>query len=149
MVNHPETWMNKHGKKVKTIIFHPEVVDGVGKLIYKIKQKKKKVGLALKPETKVKEVKDYLLNLDYVLILTVHPGFYGAKFLSAPLRKIKKIKKINPKIKVIVDGGMNPKTIKKAVNAGADCFVSGSYVTKAENPKERIKSLLNSIKNTN
>jgi len=145
MVNHPETWINKQGRKVDTIIFHPEVVDNIEELIKKIKQKKKKVGLALKPETKVKEVKDYLLNLDYILILTVHPGFYGAKFLSAPLRKIKKIKKINPKIKVIVDGGMNPKTIRKAVKSGGDYFVSGSYVTKADNPKERIKSLVMSL----
>ena len=102
--------------------------------------------MALKPETKVKEVKDFLKDVDYVLILTVHPGFYGAKFLSAPLKKIKQIKKINPKIKIIVDGGMDPKTIKKAVKAGADLFVSGSYVTKAENPKERIKILLSSLK---
>ena len=144
MVNHPSKWIKKCLKKnIKTIIVHPEVIDGLGKFIYEIKQKKKKVGLALKPETKVKEIKDYLLDLDYVLVLTVHPGFYGAKFLSAPL------KKINPKLKVIVDGGMNPKTIKKAVKAGADFFVSGSYVTKAENPKERIKGLMNSVKNTN
>ena len=146
MVNHPETWIDKQGKKVNTIIFHPEVVDNIDELIKKIKQKKKKVGLALKPETKVKEIKDYLKSVDYVLILTVHPGFYGAKFLSAPLRKIKQIKKINPKIKVIVDGGMNPKTIQKAVKAGGDYFVSGSFVTKAENPREKIKSLMNSIK---
>ena len=145
MVNHPETWINKQGRKVDTIIFHPEVVDNIDGLIKKIKQKKKKVGLALKPETKVKEIKDYLGKVDYILILTVHPGFYGAKFLSAPLKKIKKIKKINPKIKFIVDGGMNPKTIKKSVKAGGDYFVSGSYVTKAENPKERIKSLVTSL----
>ena len=65
------------------------------------------------------------------------------------MKKIKQIKKINPRIKIIVDGGMNPKTIQKAVKAGANLFVSGSYVTKAENPRERIKSLMNSIKSTN
>ena len=147
MVKDTEKWVDKCLKKnIQTIIIHPEVTGHIGELTKKIKSKKKKVGFALKPETKVKEVKDYLLNLDYVLILTVHPGFYGAKFLSAPLRKIKQIKKINPKIKVIVDGGMNSKTIKKAVKSGGDYFVSGSYVTKADNSKERIKSLLNSIK---
>ena len=150
MVNNSRKWIAKCLKKnIQTIIVHPEVIEGLGKLIYEIKQKKKKVGLALKPKTKVKNVRDYLSQLDYVLVLTVEPGFYGAKFLSAPLRKIKKIKRINPKIKVIVDGGMNPKTIKKAAKAGADYFVSGSFVTKADSPKERIKSLLNSIKSTN
>ena len=147
MVKDTEKWVDKCLKKnVQTIIIHPEVVDDLDELVVKIKSKKRKVGFALKPETKVKEIKDYLSQLEYVLILTVHPGFYGAKFLSAPLRKIKQIKKINPKIKVIVDGGMNPKTINKAVKAGGDYFVSGSYVTKADNPKERIKSLLSSLK---
>ncbi len=149
MINRPGTWIDKYGKKVNTIIIHPEVVDDLDGLIKKIKNKKKKVGFALKPETKIKEIKGYLSKIDYVLILTVHPGFYGAKFLSVPLKKIKQIKKINPKIKVIVDGGMNLKTIKKAVKAGGDLFVSGSFVTKADDPRERIKSLMNSIKNTN
>jgi ribulose-phosphate 3-epimerase len=146
MVNRPETWINEHGKKVDTIIFHPEVIDDVDSLIRKIKKMKRKVGLALKPKTKVKEIKDYLGSLDYILVLTVHPGFYGSKFLSAPLKKIKQIKKINPKVKVIVDGGMNPKTIKKAAKAGADYFVSGSYTTKAEFPKMSIRNLLAAIK---
>jgi ribulose-phosphate 3-epimerase len=147
MVKDTKKWVNLCLKKnIQTIIIHPEVADDLNALIKKIKEKKRKVGLALKPETKVKEVKDFLKDVDYVLILTVHPGFYGAKFLSAPLKKIKQIKKINPKIKIIVDGGMDPKTIKKAVKAGADLFVSGSYVTKAENPKERIKILLSSLK---
>ena len=146
MVNHPETWISKHGKKVDTIIFHPEVVDDVKALINEVRKIKKKVGLALKSETKVKEIKDYLVDLDYVLVLTVHPGFYGSKFLSAPLKKIKKIKKINPKVKVIVDGGISPKTIKKAAKAGADYFVSGSYTTKSEFPRKSIRNLLATIK---
>ena len=93
-----------------------------------------------------KEIKDYLVDLDYVLVLTVHPGFYGSKFLSAPLKKIKQIKKINPKVKVIVDGGISPKTIKKAAKAGADYFVSGSYTTKSEFPRKSIRNLLATIK---
>ena len=69
-------------------------------IIKKVKIKKKGVGLALKPETKVSQIKQYLQQIDYVLILTVHPGFYGAKFLKSPLKKIQKIIKINPKIKI-------------------------------------------------
>ena len=52
----------------------------------------------------------------------------------------------NSKIKIIVDGGMSPKTIKLAKTAGTDYFVSGSYTTKAEKPKERIRQLMKQLK---
>ena len=78
-------------------------------------------------------------DIDYILILTVHPGFYGAKYLRGPLRKIKQIKKMNSKIKIIVDGGMKPSTIRDA--RGADFFVSGSFISKAENPKKAVREL--------
>lgn len=148
MIKNPEKWINQHGKKVNTILFHPETVkkEKIKQLIKKIKNKKRKAGLALKPETEVKAIKPYLNQLDYVLILTVHPGFYGGKFLSSKLKKIKQAKKPNPKIKIIVDGGMSPQTIKKAKRAGADFFVSGSYITKANNPEQRINSLEKAIK---
>lgn len=147
MVNSPEKWIDKHGKKADTIFFHPETVkkEKINDLIKKIKDKKRKVGLALRPETKIKQIKPFIKKINFLLILTVHPGFYGSKFLRSPLRKIKKAKKINPKLKIIVDGGISPKTIKKAKKAGADFFVSGSYTTKSENPKQSIKSLINQL----
>ncbi len=145
MVKSPEKWIQKHGKKVDLIIFHPETVQNIISLIKKIKQMRKKVGLALLPKTKVQSIKPYLNQIDYVLILTVKPGFYGSKFLEKDLVKISQLKTINSKIKVIVDGGMNPKTIGKAAKKGADYFVSGSYTTKADNPKERINTLMRSL----
>ena len=97
--------------------------------------------MALNPETKAKKVTKYLQVIAYVLILTVHPGFYGAKYLQYPLKKIKEIKKINPDTRIIVDGGMNTGTVQDAIKAGADYVVSGSFITKAENPKERMEQL--------
>lgn len=143
MVNHPEQWITKHGKKVDVIIFHPETVKDVFSLIKTVQSLKKKVGLALLPQTKVASVKKYLSQLDYLLILTVKPGFYHGKFLKSELKKIPEIRKINPHLKLIVDGGMNPQTIKQARTA--DYFVSGSYTTKAEYPRTRIKSLLEAL----
>mgnify|MGYP001583276028 FL=1 len=138
MVKEPDKWIQKHGKKVDFCIVQAETIDIAG-YIQTNKKQKKKVALALNPETKVSKIKPYLKSLDYVLILTVHPGFYGAKYLKYPLNKINEIKQENPKVKIIVDGGMNPATAKDAVKAGADYIVSGSFITKAENPKERMK----------
>lgn len=140
MVKEPEKWITKHGKKVEFCIVQAETVN-VADYIKKTKLQKKKVAFALNPETKVSSIKKYLKDIDYVLILTVHPGFYGGKYLKAPLRKIKEIKKVNPKVKIIVDGGMNPKTARDSVKAGADYIVSGSFITKAQKPKERMREM--------
>lgn len=140
MVQEPEKWIIKHGKKVEFCIVQAETVN-VADYIKKTKLQKKKVAFALNPETRVGKIKKYLKNIDYVLILTVHPGFYGAKYLRYPLKKIKEIKKLNPKVKVIVDGGMNLQTVRDAARAGADYIVSGSFITRAEKPKERMKMM--------
>ena len=144
MIKNPEKWIKQNYKKIELLIPQFEELKDITQYIEFCKKNKKKVALAIKPETKIKQIKDYLSKLDYILVLTVHPGFYGATFLPKQLKKIKQIKQINPKTKVIIDGGMNPETIKKAKNA--DHFVSGSYTTKSDNPKQRIKILINSLK---
>ncbi len=150
MVKNPEKWIEKKNvlerKSVKLITPHFEELRDIEKFITFMKNKKRKVSLAILPETKISSIKSIINELDYLLILTVHPGFYGSKFLKSDLNKIKQAKKINPNLKVIVDGGMNPDTIKLAAESGADYFVSGSYTTKAEKPADRIKMLLKSIK---
>jgi len=140
MVKEPQKWIKKHGKKVEFCIVQAETVD-IAHYVKRTESQKKKVALALNPETKISKIKPYLKDIGYVLILTVHPGFYGAKYLKYPLKKITEIKKINPKIKIIVDGGMNLLTAQGAAKAGADYIVSGSFITKAERPKERMKLL--------
>jgi len=146
MIKNPENWIKKNFKKINLFIPHFEEIKNIKKYLAWMKNKKKKVAFALLPETKVKQIQPYLQDINHILILTVHPGFYGSKYLKSELKKIPKIKKLNPKIKVIVDGGMHLKTIKQAKKAGADFFVSGSYTTKSDNPRQRIKSLMSAIK---
>ncbi len=145
MVKKPEVWIKKHWKQMDLFIPQLEEIKDVPAYIRWMRKGKKKVGFALKPETSVSEIKPYLKDCDYVLVLTVHPGFYGSKFLPSALKKIILLKKINPKVEVIVDGGMCPERVGLAVKAGADYFVSGSYTTKADKPKERIKELMKVI----
>jgi ribulose-phosphate 3-epimerase len=145
MIKHPEAWIKTHWKKIELFIPQFEELKDFERYYHWMKQTQRKVAVAIKPETKVNQIKSFLKHIDYVLVLTVHPGFYGSKFLPKQLKKITQIKKLAPKVKVIVDGGMNPDTIKLAVRAGADYFVSGSYTTKAEKPKEAVNKLTKSI----
>ncbi len=146
MIEHPLPWIKKNIKRIDIFIPHVETILNPLQYSQWMKQKHKKIAFAILPETKAEKIKEYIKAADYILILTVHPGFYGSKYLPQELKKIIPIKKINPNVKVIVDGGMNPKTIKNAKKAGTDYFISGSYTTKAENPKKAIKSLMDAMK---
>lgn len=141
MIQKPEKWIEKYGKKVNLCIVQREEIDDPKEYIAFAKKKKKMVAFSLKPETPLASLKPFLQDINYVLILTVHPGFYGAQFLPEQLQKVRELKKINPKVKVIVDGGMTPETIGDAARAGVDYFVSGSFVSKSDEPKKAMKEL--------
>lgn len=145
MIRNPEHWIKKNGPKVDFYIVQASEINDKRRFISWMKKNKKKVAFALKPEEKVNTIKPYLKNIDYILILTVNPGFYGSKYLKKPLQKIKEIKKINPLIKVIIDGGMNPITAKEAVKAGADVIACGSYLAKADDVNKAMREMTKSL----
>ena len=119
------------------ITFHPEATDNMGKTIDLIKKCKKKVGVSLKPKSKIELIKDYLKQIDLVLIMSVEPGFGGQKFMPEVLPKLKELKKIIEKEKLNVDleidGGINFENSKIAKEAGANILVSGSTIFKKNN----------------
>ena len=143
MIKNPEKWIQKNIKKVNLFIPQFEEVKDVSVYIKWMRKERKKIAFAINPETKVKELKPYLNKVDYILVLTVHPGYYGSKFLPKNLRKIKQIKKINPKIKVIVDGGVKDRTIKKFKKYNPDILISGSYIKDAVDKKAAMNYLKN------
>ena len=119
------------------ITFHPEATENMGKTINLIKKCKKKVGVSLKPKSKIELIRDYLKQIDLVLIMSVEPGFGGQKFMPEVLPKLTELKKIIEKEKLNVDleidGGINFENSKIAKEAGANILVSGSTIFKKNN----------------
>ena len=119
------------------ITFHPEATENMGKTIDLIKKCKKKVGVSLKPKSKIELIKDYLKQIDLVLIMSVEPGFGGQEFMPEVLPKLTELKKIIEKEKLNVDleidGGINFENSKIAKEAGANILVSGSTIFKKNN----------------
>lgn len=143
MVKDPQAWIDKYAHKVDTIIFHIESYrkfSQIEETIKQIKKLKKKVGIAINPLTPTKSIQHLAKQINLVLLMTVPPGRYGARFMPSALRKANKIRSFNPKIKIQIDGGINLKTLERA-KSYADSFVSGSYVQNAESPKNAIKEL--------
>ena len=119
------------------ITIHPEATEDLSASIKKIKKLGKKVGLSLNPETKVDVIKNYLDQIDLVLIMSVNPGFGGQKFKPEVLDKIKDLKLIqkqkNIDFDIEIDGGINFENSKNAIEAGANILVSGTTIFKSNN----------------
>lgn len=141
MITDPTGWIEKNWWKVDTIIVHFESCEKPEDIIRFVKKKGKKIGFAIIPETAIHNVKPYLDGIDQLLIMTVNPGFYGSKFLPETLSKISGARKLKPNLDIEVDGGVTPDTIKLINDAGANMFVSGSYILKSDGVKEAIDSL--------
>jgi len=132
------------------ITIHPEATENLSASISKIKELNKKAGVSLNPETKVNVIKNYLEQIDLVLIMSVNPGFGGQKFMPEVLEKIKELKNIqkneNIDFDIEIDGGINFENSKIAIEAGANILVSGTTVFKSNNGDiKRNIDLLKSI----
>ena len=126
------------------ITFHPEATPDVSKTIKLIKEQGKKVGISLKPKSKIDLIKDYLDQIDLVLIMSVEPGFGGQKFMPEVLNKTRSVRDLinqkKLKVDVEIDGGINFENCSKAKEAGANILVSGSTVFK-ENKGDLKKNI--------
>ena len=149
MITNPLKWVQNVAKTADSISFHYEAckdIDEVIKVINKIKFCKKKVGLAINPNTQISSVEKILERelLDYILIMTVVPGFGGQPFNERCLEKIEKVNLKYPNLNIQVDGGINKETFKMCLEKGANIFVSGSTIFKHSDPKLLIKELRDS-----
>jgi len=145
MINNPEEWIKENYNQFDVLIVNFEKVKKPLELIKFVKSKNKKFGFALNPETPIMLVLPYLKYLDHILILTVHPGMYGARFLIKTLNKIESLR-MNYKGNIEVDGHINPKTIKLCKNNGANLFAIGSFLKKSKDMKKSIKEINNALR---
>ncbi|MCH5320744.1 MAG: ribulose-phosphate 3-epimerase [Eubacterium sp.] len=128
------------------ITFHTECDSDIQKTIDKIIAGGCKAGLAVKPNTPVEDVFEYLDKLSMVLVMTVEPGFGGQSFMESTLPKIKALREKCPSLDIQVDGGINTETVKLAGKAGANVFVAGSAVFKSDDPAKTIEILRNNAR---
>ena len=126
------------------ITFHPEATSNIANTIKLIRDQNKKVGISLKPKSKIDLIKNYLDKVDLVLIMSVEPGFGGQKFMPEVLDKTKAVRNLinenNLNVDVEIDGGINFENCSKVKDAGANILVSGSTIFK-ENKGDLKKNI--------
>ena len=119
------------------ITIHPEATENLKESIDLIRSLNKKVGISLNPNSEIDLIKDTLKDIDLVLIMSVHPGFGGQKFIPDVIEKIEKLKLIknekNLNFDIEVDGGINFENSKSVIEAGANILVSGTTIFKSNN----------------
>ncbi|MBR6361308.1 MAG: ribulose-phosphate 3-epimerase [Clostridia bacterium] len=132
------------------ITFHYESDSDTDEVIDKIHSLGKKAGISLKPGTPASAVFPFLNKVEMVLVMTVEPGFGGQSFMYDMMEKVTAVRneadRLGLNLDIQVDGGINKETVAVAAKAGANVFVAGSAVFKAENAAEMIKTLRQNAK---
>ena len=130
---------------VAAISVHYEACTHLDRVVNQIKELGMNAGVAINPHTSVNLLEDIVKVSDFILVMSVNPGFGGQKFIPYTTQKIRDLKKIiqdnNPNCLIEVDGGVGLSNIVELSRAGADIVVAGNAVFSSKNPAETIKKL--------
>lgn len=148
MIVQPEKFIpNIQALGAEIMNVHYEACTHLHRVVQQIREAGMKPAVTINPATPVWMLKDILPELHMVLIMSVNPGFGGQRFIEHSLAKVRELRELiaqtGSKALIEVDGGVNPDTGKRLVEAGADVLVAGSAVFKAPHPEEVIHTLKN------
>jgi len=133
MIERPDEWVDRYiDAGAAFVVVHVEAAKDVRATLARIRQRGAGPGLTLNPETPVDAVLPYLAEVDLLLVMSVHPGFGGQKFIESAIDKLRRVrgaldeKRLGAELEV--DGGVKPENTARIVAAGATVLVAGSAV---------------------
>jgi len=145
MIKQPEKFIDafvKAGSDMITV--HIETISSpkLRAMSYELRAKGIRFGISLNPATALAKIKNALNLVDFVLVMSVNPGFSGQEFIPSVIPKIKKLRSMFDG-DIAVDGGVNDKVAGKLIRAGANILASGSYIFGAKNVRSAIEGIRN------
>ncbi|WP_411844040.1 ribulose-phosphate 3-epimerase [Salinicoccus sp. HZC-1] len=146
MTHQPEQFIAGFAEMgVEMVSFHVEATAHPHRVMQLIHNQGMKAGIALNPHTPISNIKHLLSEIDFVLIMTVNPGYGGQTFINACVDKIEELSEMRKQsgyvFEIEVDGGINNETAEICRNAGASLFVSGSHLFKSDDWKRAVDAL--------
>lgn len=146
MIEDPDRWAPAYAEVgCASVTFHAEAAAAPLRLAREIRHLGSRVGLGLRPATDIAPYVDLLAEFDMILVMTVEPGFGGQSFIESMLAKVRRTRAAADaaglEVSVQVDGGVSRSTIERAAEAGADNFVAGSAVFRAEDAAAEVDAL--------
>lgn len=146
MIEDPDRWAPAYAEAgAASVTFHVEAARDPRSLCRALRAHGARAGVALKPGTPIDAIAELGSEVDMVLVMTVEPGFGGQSFMDDQLAKVRQARAFADRhgsdIWVQVDGGIGEATIERAAEAGADTFVAGSAVFRADDPDAMVRRL--------
>ena len=146
MISDADKWAPGYAELgAQSVTFHVEAAANPRQVARDIRAKGARVGMAIKPGTRLDDYEDLFPELDMILIMTVEPGFGGQSFMADQMPKVRRsreiIRDLNLDTWIQVDGGVAAATIAECADAGADTFVAGSAVYNTPDPVQAIAQL--------
>ncbi len=146
MVSNPDRLLDQYLEAGSAwISVHQEVTPHLDRTLNRIRQAGGKAGVALNPATPVESLADILPILDYVMLMSVNPGFAGQPFLPYVLEKARRLvamaREAEVSLTVAMDGGVGPENIRQIVDAGVELCVAGSAIFSREDPVVAMREL--------
>ena len=147
MIVNPEKYIEKFAELGSTIltVHYEACMNNMHEVIKSIKKNGMKAGIAINPDTDVNVLKEFIKDIDLVIVMGVFPGFSGQSFIEKTYQRCFEVKELIIKYHcstlIEIDGGVTIHNAKKLLDNGADILVSGSHVFKDKNPKEIIQKL--------
>jgi ribulose-phosphate 3-epimerase len=146
MIEDPDRWAPGYVEAgAQSVTFHVEAATAPIRLARELRAMGARAGMGLRPATPIEPYEDLLPELDMLLVMTVEPGFGGQAFLDVCVPKIRRTRQLMDKhgleMWLQVDGGVSLETIERCAEAGADVFVAGSAVFRADDPNDMIDKL--------
>ena len=141
MIENPANYLEEFSRAgADRITVHAEACADLAAVVGRIRGMGAKAGVAIRPQTDLKAIRPVLDRIDMALLMTVNPGFGGQVFMPEVLKKVEALRKIYDR-HIQVDGGINRETAARAVSAGADVMVAGTYLFRAADPRRAIAEL--------
>lgn len=137
MVEKPERYIEEFIRLgADNVTIHVEACDCIEETLSRIRELGAQCGIAINPETHIREVLPYIGMVDMVLVMTVHPGFGGQKYIEGCFYKIMKLRRLidekYPGVNIEIDGGVLLENLKANLDAGANVIVTGSAIFKGD-----------------
>jgi len=149
MMSRPDLYIEKFAAAgSQTLQIHVEADCDLHVELKRIKALGVKSAIVLNPETDVEKLCPYLGEIDEVLVMTVHPGYGGQKFIAECLPKVTWLRERCPDLDIMIDGGGNAETIPLAAKAGANQFVAGSYLFSKSDMRTAVEDLRKGIQSS-
>ena len=142
MMTRPDLYLEAFAKAgAQTIQIHVEADCDIHTELKRIRAMGLKNAIVINPETPVEHLFPYLDEIDEALVMTVHPGYGGQKFIEDCMPKVETLRRMRPNLDIMVDGGINADTALVAAKAGANQFVAGSYLFKQADMKAAVDAM--------